>query len=507
MPSSRRIRYEEYAAHGEVEEISESLTHIKIRASHNGDQVSECRTPNTTHTINSSQAISHRQNDKYMNEFDKGFEELAATAKRNTGTASNHPKFREKVDDEILDQRLDRANFIREDSPKEQDTDLQGTWYKGPASPGGTVHSVSAQPTLCMALSKDKKEVVVGSSDHALYVVPLLYSTQQQITSRKVSAAASKPRTLYTKKFGHTEWVTCVAYLSDNRIVSGGMDSKLCLWDATGIRCEELLGHAGSVSLVRNISDQLLLSAGYDKTIRVWNVGKKASTRSREASCLKAHSAPIMAVSLLYGSNSVVVSGDRDGCVHIVDLEQGKILRKNATAHQGHVTIVLGSGFQNPQEAKDDESSKSPQQFYTGGQDGIVRVWDTRQKSSLYALDIHIDKRSGKAGAVGFLQESEDGNALLTGGADGTIKVLDKRRSFNTLYNFTEHRDFIYAMHVKGSFCFSGSGNGMLHVHDWKKGKLLYGLGANRAAVRAIETTSNQLIASGDDGSVIVYDM
>jgi len=114
----------------------------------------------------------------------------------------------------------------------------------------------------------------------------------------------------------------------------------------------------------------------------------------------------------------------------------------------------------------------------------------------------------GKRGAVGFLKESpEDPNILVTGGADGTIKVLDRRSSFSVLHSFTEHMDFIYSLHLSGQLCFSGAGNGMLHVHDWRRGKLLYGLGANQAAVRAIATSASQLVAAGDDGGVIVYDM
>jgi hypothetical protein len=35
-------------------------------------------------------------------------------------------------------------------------------------------------------------------------------------------------RELYSKSFGHAEWVTCLSYLSDGRIVTGAMDSKVC---------------------------------------------------------------------------------------------------------------------------------------------------------------------------------------------------------------------------------------------------------------------------------------
>ena len=42
-------------------------------------------------------------------------------------------------------------------------------------------------------------------------------------------------------------------------------------------------------------------------------------------------------------------------------------------------------------------------------------------------------------------------------------------------------------------------------VHDLATDALCYGLGANQAAVRAIVTTPNELVAAGDDGGVLVY--
>lgn len=50
---------------------------------------------------------------------------------------------------------------------------------------------LSDRPIVCSAANWASGEVVVGSSDHALYVVDL--------------SAAKKRRTLYSKTTGHTE--------------------------------------------------------------------------------------------------------------------------------------------------------------------------------------------------------------------------------------------------------------------------------------------------------------
>jgi len=86
-----------------------------------------------------------------------------------------------------------------------------------------------------MSVLGDK--AVFGSADHGL---------------KEASVRAGRVvRTLYTKKSGHTEWVTTVSHCEDGRVVSGAMDGKLCLWAASGNTCFDLTGHLGSISRVR----------------------------------------------------------------------------------------------------------------------------------------------------------------------------------------------------------------------------------------------------------------
>ena len=65
------------------------------------------------------------------------------------------------------------------------------------------------------------------------------------------------------------------------RVLSAAMDSKVCLWSATGQpKCADLLGHTGSVAKVLASADGgLALSAGYDKTLRFWNLSSAKEVR------------------------------------------------------------------------------------------------------------------------------------------------------------------------------------------------------------------------------------
>ena len=89
-------------------------------------------------------------------------------------------------------------------------------WLSGPLDGGaGRVSNVSDRPLLCMSVHGDL--AVVGSADHGLIELSLGPSNDGGLTRK---------RTLYTKQYGHTEWVTDVSHCPDGRVLSAGMDSK-----------------------------------------------------------------------------------------------------------------------------------------------------------------------------------------------------------------------------------------------------------------------------------------
>jgi hypothetical protein len=75
---------------------------------------------------------------------------------------------------------------------------------------------------------------------------------------------------------GHSLWVHSVAFSPDGkRIVSGGGDNTLRLWDGeTGKSIgEPLKGHSSSVSSVAVSADgKRIVSGSYDNTLRLWDV-------------------------------------------------------------------------------------------------------------------------------------------------------------------------------------------------------------------------------------------
>ncbi|GBG65012.1 hypothetical protein CBR_g48759 [Chara braunii] len=383
-------------------------------------------------------------------------------------------------------------------------TGLWRQWREGPVDPTGSLLQVSEQPLLCMAMHG--REVAVGSSDHAIYTVSLESLPQPE-----------QGRTLYSRSFGHAEWVTCLAYLPDGRLMSGGMDNKLCLWDKSGVRCLDLCGHTGSVSVVCSSSDgNAAVSASYDTTLRVWDVRQGfRGTRTREVACLCGHSSPVLVFS--WGKGGEMASGSRDGSLVIWDGAKGSAIWNITGAHKGHLTSLLwveekpkaavGPGETDTSQEEDgDGSGRLPCVFISGGQDGMLRVWDIREKLCVNEVPIHRTPTGTGAISCMAVSKTAAGPLLVTAGADRKVKVLEPRASFKTLHSFGEHRDFIYSLHTRNGLAFSGAGDGNLIVHDVSAGCMLYGLGATaNGAVRCIGTTDTRLVAAGDDGRVMVY--
>ena len=350
------------------------------------------------------------------------------------------------------------------------------SWTKGPVDTEGRVFDASDRNLLCMDVQGNL--AVVGSADHGLKVF--------DITTMR------EKRKLYGKTCGHTEWVTTVAFLKDGRILSGGMDSKLCLWHASALRCTDLLGHTGSISQVATNEQGIAISAGYDRSLRVWDCGAGGS----EIGTMLGHNQP---VTMFDWTGPMLLSGDRKGTVKVWDIETNKCAATHAT--QNGQIGSLGN-LLIPQQ--NDHLS------FVGDQGGVVSIFDFRRSGNnpIFAETLHPGGVvSGLKGMNTFEGGDDIGGLIVSCGADRQIHVLEPRMNFSPLHTFKEHKDFIYSLETFGGrFVLSGGGNGWLLVHDIKSGKCCYGLGANAAAVRNIFATNSHLVCAGDDGKATVYD-
>ena len=339
------------------------------------------------------------------------------------------------------------------------------SWERGPKAAEGRMYDASDRNILCMDVRGPL--AVVGCADHGLKVVDITNCREK--------------RNLFNKKFGHTEWVTSCAFTDSGKILSGGMDSKLCLWHESALRCDDLLGHTGSVSQV-DVCGPLGVSSAYDRTIRIWDLNRKQCSAT-----LAGHAQP---VTQFAWCGPMILSGDRKGTVKVWDVESGTALHSFDTK-RGQVGC-LGHAI----------SDDLGQLSFVGDQGGVLTVFDFRRMGATPIREMTLHP----GGVVSDVKPMVSLGLIVTAGADKKIHCLDPKKNFEPVLSFTDHKDFIYSLHVIGDIVLSGAGNGWLLAHSASTGKCLYGLGANAAAVRAIHATPQYLVAAGDDGKLAVYD-
>ncbi|CAD2218189.1 hypothetical protein AGDE_00368 [Angomonas deanei] len=321
-------------------------------------------------------------------------------------------------------------------------------------------------------------------------------------------------KTLYNKNFGHTEWVTCCRCLSDGRIVSGGMDNKVCLWDSflknTGnannlmslegeilydqsspARCVELLGHSSTISKVEvNAANTLLLSSSYDRSLRLYKIPMfNISAKRKESAVLaNAHKSAITHFNWNY---NFVLSGDKKGILKIWDLQQAQSTHTFATK-KGALTalraVYMPTAFMNHGEEVE-EAGGTPLIAAYGDEVGALTIADVRTRNSQKVFS-DIVHPGGSLTEIQFLfnnhyydtndqvyhaPDENTGNysyipQVVTCGADKKIKILEPRKNFQPLHTFEDHRDFIYSLNVLNHYnrrenrfqniIFSGDGEG-----------------------------------------------
>jgi WD40 repeat protein len=148
-----------------------------------------------------------------------------------------------------------------------------------------------------------------------------------------------------------------------------------------------------------------------------------------------------------------MLSGDRDGSLAFTDMATGSVVRR---CHgPGHATCVntfaphtesalLGGPVPSSSSSSSSQASSHPGEeagggggalasrhvFVSGGQNGCVRVHDSRQEQAVANLKLHASAERG-TGAVAAILGASSGNVLVSAAADDRICVTETRHSFS----------------------------------------------------------------------------
>lgn len=313
---------------------------------------------------------------------------------------------------------------------------------------------------LCM--DNNDSVVITGSVDHGLRVYNL--------------SDGKQTKELFSKRYGHHEWVTCVQILGSKRVVSGGMDSLVCLWDASGVKCKTFTDHSGSISkIVADKSSGVFLTASYDSSVRVWNENSGGSL-----ACLSGvHKGPVTEMNWM---SSLCLSAGKDGLVALWDLNAEKCIDKKKW-HNSQVSNIIFH-----------QDMKNNLIITTGVSDGILNVVDMRDMKNVFREPTH------KA-AINFVGTTETG-LLVTGAADNTLKVRDMTQGFKEI-GVLKSTDAVFCGDIYGSCVAAGCGDGNLLCYNLNTMECAWGYGCEKAGgIKCVKFVPNKskILTAGDSG-------
>lgn len=290
---------------------------------------------------------------------------------------------------------------------------------------------------------------------------------------------------------GHLGGVWAVARLDARRIVSGGGDETLRVWDVeTGDTLAILEGHDGAVSGLAALDERRVVSAHYDGTLRVWDVESGAMLRT-----LRGHPDGASAVARLDGRR--VISASDDGTLRVWDVESGIALAVLA----GHTAGVVAV-------ARLDE-----RRVVSGSLDGTLRVWDLERSATLLTLEGHPGALARPAwrawGGEGIWAVARlDARRVVAGSSDGHIRVWDVE-SGTALARLEGHTGTIQALApLDERRLISASYDSTLRIWDLESGATLARLEGHTASVFAVvPLDARRVVSASNDETLRVWDV
>lgn len=234
---------------------------------------------------------------------------------------------------------------------------------------------------------------------------------------------------------GHTNWINCLADLSDDRpqiFVSGGEDKSLRVWDIANGNCVSCFTHhTRGVRCVALVSSERgeIIAGGSDTLLVISNYRTNKTVRT-----LVGHSEIVSDVCVLPGGDRAV-SGSNDKKILLWDLTTGQCKRTiEDNAGRGVLCLAL----------------VSPDTVVSGGKDKLLKLWSLKTGELISTYEGHKDG----IGCVAVVMDQW----IVSCSRDKTVRLweIDTRKCVGVL---TGHDNFALALaaHPLGKVIVSGS--------------------------------------------------
>ena len=283
----------------------------------------------------------------------------------------------------------------------------------------------------------------------------------------------------------HRLGVNALAYSDQEGVLySGGRDGCIRQWDVQGAgapgRCRQLFqGHNDWVTGVVSTADgRNMVSCSHDTSLKVWHAnsfqpgnGEEGAIKLCRPICSMVHHTDYVKGIAYSPASGQVASVGLDGNLFVWDLGGGG----NSTFPSFSVTEEIDDGHKNSIYAV--AISADGNMVVTGGTEETVRVWDLRQRggarrkrNNSSTAAVELEGHKGTIRCVSFVEGN--GNLCLSGGSDCTLNAWDIRMG-TSLFSAKCHDDSLWAMAVdgRGQSVFTGSRGGGCPHRPWDRGQ------------------------------------
>jgi WD40 repeat protein len=377
-------------------------------------------------------------------------------------------------------------NVIQNDQPQVLSHPSQV--YQVSFSPDGkTLASASSDKTVKLW------DVVTGKKLKTLNGHPDGFNRVSFSPDGKTLASASSDKTVKLWEVGtgkelktlngHQSLVFSVSFSPDGKtLASASSDKTVKLWDVgTGKELKTLKGHQDMVWSVSYSPDgKTLASASFDGTVKLWDVAT-----GKELKTLKGHQDRVWGVSFS-PDGKTLASASQDATVKLWDMATGKEL-KTLNEHRDWVISV--------------SFSPDGKTLASASSDKTVKLWDVGTSKELKTLKGHQDQ-------VNSVSFSPDGKTLASGSADKTVRIWAVKALWDNLWDngkeppisqpLLGHEAPVWAVAFSpdGNQIVSGGKDRTLRLWDGNTGK----------ATKTLQGYTGEALAYSPDGKYIIGD-